>query len=945
MWLLRLFLALYAAVVLLPLCSAAFVETYKLEGISTANYLLNTFIIDVALDVDNKLLKFFINSKVYDSINTSTIDPVITDVNPFTNRYTTFHVDIDFMGKTFIERDLRFCEMVAVKNTSATDHSVRFSGALDASSSSSADTFATYVPEQPMADLNSTSVAKRNINLLQFLNASLSDFGLMASNNDTIDHIFSNSTGHLISCPLYQNDSIAMYFQADVSDHYNRLGSYTVRLTVISNGEESYVIGGARAYVTPVLQPLAVTRALFWGVLSLLLVTKCINIFITVFSPDQESSNPFLTEASTICNESLLKQLEPTPTRIVHYFQYALFLSALNLQYPGFLQPFMGQIRWCALLGIDLLKSQISIPLLESDNIYITLNATGLSSLVLFSSSFIYYIWPNFMLCLLGYIGINLVIYQSFIMFRLFTASFKKNHPRLMRSLPKVATIASKNNEEIFRYSLSKNAWALVGHFLRQLLSTFGMPFLVLTFFMLYNSNNMSETKIWFSQGGLRVNAFNYTSSYDTLVSPPIPASSLNGTSDNAIPNSGLHSIPLGSIIAGCVSLVAWIAISSFFIFRYLVTFNGWKVGVNPNVRKLYTSVKAVIMWSYFYNEYQPDKVPYSVVELVYTILLLIIVGLVQKLGTVQVVLLIVLEFLQLSILITVKPFFLKMRWYSLCWIIPTARFIVITLCIPYIRPLNVSEASRTYVAYVQMVVHLLVAFMFVGHLFYSLALTATSYFKVVRERKRMTILAGAKGASTDDFNNGFEYLPVAIRQGETSSKVEVDPLTPRSTGAEEGGEMDYYRTKTEKILQRSQQLQALTAMNLDSAWDDEMTSEEFDFDRTEERKKQKDYTTREGDRLYEKFFSGGVVDPEIRDLWLSRDWNVDTSLSSTTQSHSPERTTPSKFGLVKHLKLLRIGQKAPKAKGFEVSRPRQIVIRPLQTVEDNLSQSDHLRD
>lgn len=937
MWLLRLLLALFATALLLPFCSAAFVETYKLEGISSANYLLDTFIVDVALDVDNKLLKFYINSKVYNPQNISTVDPVITDVDPLVNRYTTFHVEIDFMGKTFIQKDLRFCDMVAVKNTSATDESVRFSGALNPSSTSAGST-ATSFPVLPLSDLNQTSIARRrDLNLLRFWNESY-DIGFMASDNSTIDHIFSNATGQLVGCPLYQNDSIAMYFQADVSDHYNRLGSYAVQLTVVSNGGLSNVIGGARAYVTPVLQPLVLSLTLFWGVLSLLLATKCINIFITAFSPNQESSNPFLIEASTICNERLLKQLEASINRIIGYFQYALFMSALNLQYPGFFQPFMGQIRWCALLGIDLLKNRVAMPLLDSDNIYVTLNSYGLCSLALYSSrSFIYYSWPNFMVCLLAYIGISMVIYQIFILFRVFFTYLKKNHPRFTRYLPTLAT-ASENGEGAFRYSVSRNMWALVGHFLCQVLSTFGVPFLVLTLFMLYTTNNMTEKGMWSSQDRLRVSAFNETLPYDALVS----GSSLKETMVNIPRNHGLETMPLGSIIAGCVSLVAWVALVVFFIFRYLFTFNGWKLGVNPNLRKLYTSINAIIMWSYFYNEYTPDKVPYVAVDLMYSILLLVIIGLLQKLGTVQVVLLILLEFIHLSILITVKPFFLKMRWHSLCWIMPAARFLVITLCIPYIRPLNVSEASRTYVAFIQMLIHLLVAFIFLGHLFYCIALVGASFVKKTKG-KRATASLATKGPTTDEFNDGFEYLPVTLKQGGILPENEERMLSPQSTGGEEGGEMDYYRAKSEKILQRSQHLHA---MHHDHSWEDQNTSEEFDLEETEERKKQNDYTTREGDQLYQKFFSGGVVDPEIRDLWLSRDWNIEKPVSSTTVSNSPETTMLPKYsGVSKLLHSLGVGQKATQIKGFEVSRPKQIVVRPVQPVVDTLSLSDHLHD
>lgn len=35
----------------------------------------------------------------------------------------------------------------------------------------------------------------------------------LATSNTTVDRIFSNSTGHLVQCPLYYNDSIVLYYE------------------------------------------------------------------------------------------------------------------------------------------------------------------------------------------------------------------------------------------------------------------------------------------------------------------------------------------------------------------------------------------------------------------------------------------------------------------------------------------------------------------------------------------------------------------------------------------------------------------------------------------------------------------------------------------------------------------------------------------------------------
>lgn len=87
-----------------------------------------------------------------------------------------------------------------------------------------------------------------------------------------------------------------------------------------------------------------------------------------MFSPDQESSKPFLVEASTIPNRRLLEQLEASTDRMLSYLQFAFFMGGLNVQYPEFYQPLIGQIRWCLLLDFNVLIRKHRTPLPQTDN-------------------------------------------------------------------------------------------------------------------------------------------------------------------------------------------------------------------------------------------------------------------------------------------------------------------------------------------------------------------------------------------------------------------------------------------------------------------------------------------------------------------------------------------------------------------------------------------------
>lgn len=932
-------LPLLLVAVLLRIASAAFVETYSVGGLSTSNYVLEKFIIDVALDTDNQLLKFFVNTRAYnDSLpEANSSMPVITDVNTETNRYTTFHVDIDFMGKTLILKNLRFCDMVAVKNTSLYESTYRYNSTAKSRPESTSSTSSLVSTDLGYPSLNGSSISRRFFNqpnansslVIPRLQESSYSF---AQDNSSILELFSNSTGDLVECPLYQNDSLVLYYQADISDHYSSLGSYTVTFTVVSNQPDSSVIGGAKCYVTPVLQPRILSSVLSYGVLSIFLAATAVNYVIMMFSPDQESSNPYLIEASTICNANLLKQLDAGSTKIVSYLQFALYMGGLDLQYPGFYQPFIGQIRWCALLGINLLKTHTSIPNMQNDDVYITLQYGGLKSLALYSwNGFIHYSWPNFMVCLLSWIGITIVVYQVYIGLRLLTKNFRSIRcqnvlVRLIFGSSEPDTEHAKHDN--FVYSFKKNAWAHVGNFLRQFLLTFGYSFLVLTLFMLYTAGTMNnKSGVYYNQNMLRVYGFNPSIPYDFLV----PGGFRNITPSNSTsqglgpppPQNG-SLIPKSSIIEGVIALTLWLGLVLFFIFKYLFTIHVGNLKLGVGVSRLYTSVKSIIVWSYYYNLYQPDKVRFVLVEIVAMVLNLIVVGLLQKNGTVQVVCMIVIEFVHFILINAIKPFYVRNSWYSLSSIIHGARFVTSMLCIPYIRALEVLEASRTYVAYTQLILHFLIALIFLGHLFYCLYLTVTALMASNRKTRNASRHQSESNGIADIFNDQFEYRPIVKTQNSLrgSSVLFKDMVTPQ-TSAEREDEVNYYRSQSEKILLR---VADATPPQRESSGAVDFEEGLLAYQQAEHRQTKNDYTTREGDRIYQKFFSGEEIDPEIKNLWASRDWNSEAPMHAKEGGDASDQANKNQGALTSLWSKLR---PAP-VKGFEVSRPRPLVVKPL---------------
>lgn len=961
----------------------ALVSTYQCSGVNRYNFKLAPFVIDVALDEEAEILKFFINSKVYDSSSMSNEDVIINDVNTTTNKYTTFHVDIKFMGKTFINEDVRFCDMLAVKHTEDYLSSPRKMEEIE-------NNLLAYSGTMASKDLNKDASHSGNDEIYS-----------LATSNKTIESFFDNSTGILVQCPLYANDSIVMYYEVDISDHYLKLGSYTVNFYVFANDASSELIGCNRAYVTPEHSN-DVKATLSIGVPVLLVVTGLINFFTVIYSSYQESSNPFLFVASTICNENLLKQLDATVEEIITYLQFALFIGGLDLQYPGFYQPLVGQIRWCALMGFGFIRNGITRHT-ELDNIYVTLNLEGLKNLATFSNDLSFYdCWPNFILAFVIWTLIMIVAHQLFLILKMSFSWFYNRKGKNCGTRSHEKYRFSSSTDLDYEFTMKKNIYHILGQVLKNFFTMFGFPFLVLTSFMLYNAGTVGgKYKYFANESNLRSNIFSASVPYDNIFSPNLlinPSNEMgsdsNFTTQNfatnstgAVKNSGNYiKMPIGSIIVGSILIALWVGLALFFVFNYLITVNNWRISINEKVSHLYTSMKSILMWGFCYCKYHPDKVYFVIIDLLMLFMKLLIIGCLQSYGTVQVTLLIVIEFIGLVLLFVLKPYFVKMTWTTSRWILPVAKLLVTVLCIPYIRQLNLTETTRTYVSFVQLSVHVFVAIVFTIHLLYCLIITVLSILKERRDKAQYEKCVGNYKPynSVEEFNTQFEYhpvvnsIPLLLHESECNipnkcgytHQLQENKIEETENDMEE--EDPYYRTRSEKQLKsihdqihktsraKSPFIRAhsdcILGDDLESIQDSmphSTTQSTSSFHQQQQysnlRKRKNDYTFREGDLIYKKYFVDDSIDPEIKALWASRNnWNF----SNSQQPHSDSKKSikqkvddnisrrhndTSEYSYWEHLidKIKKLFPFKPFAakrsdeNSFLVSRPRPLTVKP----------------
>lgn len=921
---------------LLSFIQAALVQTGICEDVHTALN-LDKMLMDVAIDKENRKLKFFLNSKVIAS-NLSDTNPIITDVDPTTNLYTTFHATVWFRGSIIANENKRFCDMVGVKNTTEYLHSARFP----------THTVNNTVIINPVALLQEGLLNQRDNNpnhkrdlegiTYMHFNRSLENFDphykdSFANSNKTIHDLYSNSTGQFIGCPLYDGDSIYIYYEVDISKQIGKLGSFMARFAIVNNNGSNSLIGCNTTYVTESLNKLLI-NGLLYGISSLIFVTGIINFLTIVFSTYQESANPFLFVASTICNENLLKQLEATVQRIILYLQFALFTAGLNIGFPGFYRPILSSTKWIALLGFNIIRGNRFYGSTQQDNIYLTYHANGLSSLSYFANfNSLGKNWWNFILTLVIWIFIQ-VLAQSLIV-----------------ALNSVRKYGFSFNFGRVNLIAKRSFCFILGVVLHNFLISFAYPFLITTLFLFYLTGE-SRAEYFPNIQQLRRDSFMRNVSYDNLFAPltyihfqnlgrnfsgeasvdrialtklnnahiPFGLITMNLTLSNSTnvtdfsytfvhrPQNAKRLAP--TLVVASLFFALWMYLTGHFIFNYLYTFSSkLRLKANKNVTKLYTSVNTLLVWSFYYHHLLPSKNDFVIIETVLLVLRLMVISLLQASGVAQVICMIIIEFLNVLLVFMIKPYYLRLTWTTTRWMIPFAKLLVTVLCIPFLPALNCSESSRTYVAYTQFCIHFFIAAVFLCQLFYCFSSTMISAAKL--HHKQVNVKCTNELTRTDsleEFNQQFEYKPVNTR----TTFILPPANTDDACDVDEFGADFYYRSNAEIQLRKHSQEKTILDNTSIVSNKSFKRQQEFSF----KRQLQNDYTKREGDMIYRKYFDDDEIDPEIKELWDSRhNWK-----SNGEKNFDPSQTLKSRF---------RQCLKKPEPQvGFVVSRPKQLVVR-----------------
>ena len=85
--------------------------------------------------------------------------------------------------------------------------------------------------------------------------------------------------------------------------------------------------------------------------------------------------------------------------------------------------------------------------------------------------------------------------------------------------------------------------------------------------------------------------------------------------------------------------------------------------------------MRTILIWGYLYVEYRPERVEYALYEFFTMFFKLMVIGLLQRHGIAQVVCLTLISILDLIVLFTIHPHYVKISWWSLKLMFPLLDF------------------------------------------------------------------------------------------------------------------------------------------------------------------------------------------------------------------------------------------------------------------------------
>lgn len=199
------------------------------------------------------------------------------------------------------------------------------------------------------------------------------------------------------SCPFGPGNT-SFTFQFNVSDAYQGV-SFNSKFVIINSAETSNVLGCVEVETTSILKGY-VWFPLVFCVLGITLFVGFTYLITVYLNPWTGTKNVYLYTSNFGRDSRVNRLITPGLFDLIKYLQFALFITCLSLNYPGFLQPVVSTFGWSSLLFTSALLALNDGDLY--DGLYTSNSTYGLENMAQVSQiAGPRYIWSSFIIWLL----------------------------------------------------------------------------------------------------------------------------------------------------------------------------------------------------------------------------------------------------------------------------------------------------------------------------------------------------------------------------------------------------------------------------------------------------------------------------------------------------------------------------------------------------------------
>lgn len=468
-------------------------------------------------------------------------------------------------------------------------------------------------------------------------------------------------------CPWSEGTQGTFHYTYNITNGYQAVGIDT-NFYIVDPSETTRIIGCVEVKFSPVLAA-SVYYPICFGVLAVLVLLAIAHYAACRFNPWSGTSNIYFSSTNYEYDTEAIRLSTPGISDFLYYVQFAFLTGCLTLDYPAFLQPILSSVSWSSLMFHFSWVSKIYQHF--NDNLYLVNGHYGMSRMGrVVQAAKDGDIWPGFIVWLIVACAAILICCTLRVYGKKILSKGKRASAHTSTDSSTIALNMDQGHHydhNDYKAKAPSNPMGLsvpgqdplrflIGRFIFIILKLFALPLLTLGFFQLYIIGRFGST--------------------------------------------------VESAVFSVISILIWISLAcSGFILTTIYAFH--QLG----------ELKFKLVWGALYNTFPISQRPIFIgVDLLVKLIQGFAIGIVQRSGLAQLIILIILEVIYFFGIVICHPFETGTSMNLVSALLCVVRLVTLCLMMPFVFEVNTSEATKGWLGYTLLVVHGVVVLLFLAH-------------------------------------------------------------------------------------------------------------------------------------------------------------------------------------------------------------------------------------